>query len=90
MNLKKIKYYNIASKTLCHENYFEVTQNYSFTNFSLKQKRILAFLLQKLMMVPDLQKTAFDILTYFLQSYNSTKEKIEEELCEVFYFIIIH
>jgi len=86
MNLKKLKFLNtIVKKTSdLHENYFELARNYSFTNLQLKQKRILAFLLQKLIMIPEFQRLVFQILSYFLRTYDMKIEKIEEDLCEVF------
>jgi len=89
MSLKNLRIFNIRNKSLCHENYFELTPNYSFTNFRLKQKRILAFLLRKVLMIPDLQSLAFQILSYFLNTYNMSIEKIEEDFCEVSKFNIL-
>lgn len=83
MNLKHIKNYNLINKSTCHENYFQLAPNYSFTSLSLKRKRVLAFLLTKLIMIPSFNKQVFEILSYLLQSYDIHQEKIEEDLCDV-------
>ena len=39
-------------------------------------------------MIPRFKRLSFDILSFFLNSYNASIEKIEEDLCEVRFFII--
>lgn len=74
-----------VNKSSCHENYFELAPNYSFTNLNLKEKRILAFLLSKLIMIPDFAKESLEILHFFQNTYNMHFEKIEDNLCEVLF-----
>ena len=88
MSLQNLRIFNLRNTSLCHENYFELTQNYSFTDIRLKQKRVLAFFLRKILMIPRFKRLSFDILSFFLNSYNASIEKIEEDLCEVRFFII--
>ena len=81
--LKSKGFFSFFKKSASHENYFDLAPSYPFTNLNLKKKRILAFLLKKLMLIPAFKSLIFLILTYFSQTYNMTIEKIEEDLCEV-------
>lgn len=88
MNLEKMKFLENLSKTTSFENYFDVFPNFSFTSIQLKQKRVLAFLLKRLIMIPKFHKLAFEILSYFLKNFEKN-EKVEQnisECCERIFF----
>ena len=64
------------------KNYFRFHQNYSFTSLSLKEKRCLANIVKKIILIPDFSILTLRILIYLFH-LSKKKEKIEKDLLEV-------
>lgn len=62
-----------------HENYFRHAKNMCFTSLDLKVKRIMAYLLRKLSLIPDGGPLVIRILTALLESWTPLSEKVETE-----------
>lgn len=78
-----MKFLENLSKANSFENYFDAFPNFSFTSIQLKQKRVLAFLLKRLIMIPKFHKLAFEILSYFLKKFEKN-EKVEQNILECY------
>ena len=83
MDLREIKYLENISKAAPFENYFFCYPNKPYTSIELKQLRVLAFLLKKLIMIPHFHRLCYKIFSYIFKSYNHRRYKVERDIVEV-------
>lgn len=83
MNPKAVQRIDQALQLDNHLNYFKYAKNMCFTSIDLKLKRILAYLIKKLSLLPDSTEQIIGALLLLFEKWQIHLERVELDLLEL-------